>query len=161
MTNEQDPFCFVQISCPGDASSWKQTVRAHAARNTVARQKRVVYHQTTKKVKDGRNKGQHQKQGNGSKEWSSSSSTLTSSAANAKNRVGQDAGAARRLGMRSQGFSRILGSARSDPFDTLVRKTSSFENYLLDHCKWLPYLSAQLQQITTIVRQYPSNRTAI
>ncbi|KPM35891.1 hypothetical protein AK830_g10671 [Neonectria ditissima] len=100
----KDAFQFVQLSHPQDAASWKRQVRSHAAKNARARQRRVVEYQEGK-VKDGTDP-------------------------RAKGLPGQ-------LGQPQQpaagSIRTALGAARTDPFDTFVRKVTKFESFLLDH----------------------------
>ncbi|KIM92977.1 hypothetical protein OIDMADRAFT_184962 [Oidiodendron maius Zn] len=102
---------FVHLTHPDDAGKWKRQVRSHAARNSPARQNRVIRHQNEK--------ANHVKTTDISEAHSSAYSCVSG------NVVSQDT--------CIPDISVALSTARTDPFDTFVRKTTQFERFLLDY----------------------------
>jgi hypothetical protein len=104
---------FVHLTHPDDAGKWKRQVRSHAARNSPARQKRVIRHQNEK---------------------ANDVMTLDRAEANSSacsrvsgNVVSQDT--------CIPDISLALSAARTDPFDTFVSQITRFESFLLDYCE--------------------------
>ncbi|KAF7556261.1 hypothetical protein G7Z17_g1538 [Cylindrodendrum hubeiense] len=103
----KEEFQFVQLSHPQDAASWKRQVRSHAAKNARARQRRVVQYQEGK----AKDKSESRSSTNlGHLEHSQQPNTVVVSS-----------------------ITTALSAARTDPFDTFVRKVTKFESFLLDH----------------------------
>ena len=105
---------FVHLTHPDDAGKWKRQVRSHAARNSPARQNRVIRHQNEK--------ANHVKSTDISEANSSACSCVSG------NIVSQDT--------CIPDISVALSAARTDPFDTFVCKTTQFESFLLDYCEF-------------------------
>ena len=104
----KDAFQFVQISHPQDAASWKRQVRSHAAKNSRARQQRVVLYQEGKV---------NETQG-----------------LRAKEALGRSEHFQQSMKRATGPIKTALGGARIDPFNSFVRKVTKFESFLLDHC---------------------------
>ncbi|KAH7176441.1 hypothetical protein EDB81DRAFT_37583 [Dactylonectria macrodidyma] len=103
----RNAFQFVQLSHPQDAASWRRQVRSHAAKNSRARQQRVIQYQEgkAKETQDSR----------------------------AKEALYQSEHPQEHGILVTGSVTTVLGAARTDPFDTFVRKLSKFESFLFDH----------------------------
>lgn len=112
-------FEFVQIVKPGvnePSAAWRRQVRSYAARNPRARRQKVIAYQSDhrKKLEEAANEGPR----------TSNNGPRT-----------QDLVATGTIRVLKMDPVTPLSAARTDPFASFSRPMSTFESFLLDHCK--------------------------
>lgn len=110
-------FHFVHLTHPDDARLWKERVRSHAARNSLARQQRVIKH-LNEKCEGAQLSNRFERD----------SIVMSGDSADITHRVPW-----------IPKITTTINAARSDPFDTFIRKITKFENFLLDYCELQPF----------------------
>lgn len=113
-------FHFVNVSDQEDAAVRKRKIRTHAAKNSLARQKRVLEHQKSQLAVVELNGGVKREP---------------------KTRSTMKGGSRVIIPVAYSSPRSVLSAGKRDPFETTVRVLTPFEQYLLSHCECLPFKS--------------------
>ncbi|OHF01594.1 hypothetical protein CORC01_03084 [Colletotrichum orchidophilum] len=124
----EDGFLFVPITHPSESKAWKKKVRSHAARNPKARQQRVAaYQQSTTPPHGGQ-----LSLGQGLVEDSPARPSIQSVRSWLVTTLKNGSRSGHTPLLANSPIS-MLGAARTDPFNTFVRRVTIQEQGLLDH----------------------------